>query len=116
MTQEKPVQQSAVAVQTAPEGWHCVGVWQVPLLLQVPEQHSAALWQGELFDLQRLASVPASVGIRQKVPNSSPMHSPLQHGAPPPPVEQAEPSGTHELWLQRRIPWLSGTHGAPLQH
>jgi hypothetical protein len=108
-TQEKPAQQSLLAVQTWPLGWHWIGSWQVPPL-QMPEQHSPAVEQEVPLSLQ----APPSVGIRQMLPNSSPMHCPEQQAVPP--TVQVAPSGTQLLALQRRIPWSSGTHGAPLQH
>ena len=83
--------------------------------MQEPEQHWLALVQALPFGLQSgPASIPASVGIRQIEPNSSPMHCPLQQAVPP--TVQPEPSGTQSLWLHRRIPVLSGTQGAPSQH
>ena len=117
-TQERPVQQSESAVQTAPVGTQAPGVGHTPFEQLRSEQQVFVLLQGWPFGTQGgggggggspASGVPASTTVRiwQKAPNSLVMHWPVQHGLPPsapPPGEQALPSGMHALTVQRRRP------------
>lgn len=122
MTQPKPEQQSAEAVQLAPWVEQVVGVWQSDAPpsreKQTPEQHSDAAVHTVLLDLQLPASVVSwhevpSLDTRQKVP--------VQHAAfapPSPEAPQGLPSVAQVALLAQTNapPSVAGRQGAPPQH
>lgn len=106
---DSPVQQSRLAVQLLPSGWHAAGAPHMPLVHSC-EQHSELVAHAVMFALQAPASPPPSV---------NPAHTPLVHGLPAQHSvleAQVEPAALHVWPWQVSPPSVPGTHGSPPQH